>query len=353
MDKILETSERPPVTISEAFSLLAGRIYLVVLKFNCHIIPVDGRMGRGDAPFFLGPALRGAFGHALKEHCCNHPDPIWRYEMKGCPGECDCAYRRVFLSPAPPDLPPPYRGRTYKTHPFSLQAPWLGNVRRDAPFSFEVTLVGDALDDMEAVIAAFFLAGEKGLTTRNWAFRYAVESIHHLKPDGSSPAVWSRERHFATASGSADYLADFIEEKSVMLFKGGVEMRLTAPLYLEVNRKPVRRLQDMDEETLASRAVNNIEELGHFWCGTRLLGGKPALNGGSSSTIFAKEKEDYRMSRLSVESGRPQTLWGLLGSLLIINPRPETVRLLAAMMHIGLGQNRAFGFGRYDLYPLS
>lgn len=339
------------INLDRAFDLISHRFYLSVLTFDCLITHCSGKIERQDLPFFLGPTLRGAFGFALKEYCCDHPDPLWREKLKECPQECDCAYKTIFLSPAQAGLPPPYRGRTYKPHPFTLRAPWLESLQKSMRFAFELTIIGEAHRAVSGFIDGFVLAGIKGLKAKKWSFNFGVEAVHQLCPDGKTYMIWRSGKGFFNTSGSFNSLADFIDEKAVAIFDRGVQVRLNSPLDMVIDRKTITHLSQIEESSLAARLAGSLEELGVFWCGMPPLGGKPVLKGSMNLPIEKTGEWIYQKERLSVQEGNRMPLRGLMGTFHIPSPKPETVRILAAMLHIGLGQNRTFGFGRYDLYP--
>ena len=343
---------RSAIDAGRALEFMSKRFYLSVLRFECTITRCVGKCDGEDSPFFLGPTLRGAFGYALKERLCDHQNPVWREEQKECPPDCDCAYKTIFLSPAPPDLPPPYHGRTFKPHPFTLRAPWLSVVRKGMKFSFEVAVLGDAHRAIAGFIDGFVLVGIRGLLTHKWAFNFVVDIVRQLKPDGNALDVWQVGKGFTEASGSYHFLAEFIDEKAVGIFNKGVEIRLNSPLDMVIDRKTIRRLDQLEETSLAGRLASSLEELGIFWCGLPTLGGKPSLKNSSNLPVEKMGEWTYQKTRLSVQEGNTMPMSGLMGTLRIHRPRPETVRLLAALLHIGIGQNRSFGFGRYDLSPI-
>ncbi|MCL5808187.1 MAG: hypothetical protein M1418_06530 [Deltaproteobacteria bacterium] len=349
----LKKIDASQIDAGDALSFLSKRIYLTVLKFDCIIIDCTCQIDKRGLPFFLGSALRGAFGYSLKEQCCNHPDPLWRVALKECPKGCNCAYKTIFLSPAPLNLPPPYQGRTYKPHPFTLRAPWLSDIQRGRRFSFEITVIGEAHRAIAGFINGFALAGEKGIKTNRLRFNFSVNAVHQLHPDGSGQIVWNAGEEFFDKGLDYIYLYEFINDKTVEIFHSGMDIRLNSPLDLVIGRSTIRHLEQIQEALLVSRLASSLEELGVFWCGTPVLGGKPALRSTLCTLPIELENEwIYETRRLSVQEGNMMPLRGLMGTLRIRRPHQDTIRLLAAMLHIGIGQNKTFGFGRYDLYPI-
>jgi hypothetical protein len=331
---------------------LCPQVYVTVLSFDCRITEVSRKPSRETFPIFLGPILRGAFGFALKELCCDHPDPLWRRERKSCPENCRCAYKTIFLSPSPPDLRPPFKGRTYKPHPFTLRAPWLAAVDRDNRFSFEVTVIGEGVEAIAGFLQGFSLVGKKGLREDGWAWTFDVGSVSQILPDRSE-VVWLADRGFMDAKGEATCIDAFVPEEMVRPFLSGIRILFSSPLSLVYQRRELPHLGALTESILAVRAVHAIEEMGYFWCGVPPMSAKPIFDDDAGEgRIDVRGNSLYCRPKSSVQEGNVRNLGGLLGEVVLLHPRKETIRALAALLHIGIGQNRVYGFGRYELAPL-
>lgn len=92
--------------------------------------------GDEPIPFFIGSALRGAFGHSLKKVCCINP----KYECDGCFAIPTCLYHDFFEQ----------KNKAHK-YRFSIDIP-------SVSWSFSIYLFGDACDRAPYVVSALNMA---------------------------------------------------------------------------------------------------------------------------------------------------------------------------------------------------
>lgn len=109
-------------------------------------------------PEYAGSALRGVFGHALREAACVTRQP----ECGTCAAYRTCAYPAIFETP-----PPPQARRAYGDipHPYVVEPPPWGEQAHAAgsPLQIGLVLIGPALRRLPLVLLAWRHALGRGL----------------------------------------------------------------------------------------------------------------------------------------------------------------------------------------------
>ena len=148
------------------------RVTIDYTRLNVAAVCTQG----GGAPPFLGNALRGAFGHALRRlGCCS-----------GCRQErhaTDCAYAPIF-EPAPhPDTL--LKGQRSVAPPFIFAPSAKGPVRWTPkhPLHFDWVLLGPAFSHAPLLLEALHHALADGLGSQNPA-RFALRTAHAVNGEG-------------------------------------------------------------------------------------------------------------------------------------------------------------------------
>ena len=110
-------------------------------------------------PEYAGSALRGAFGHALKQIACVTRER----DCKACALYRSCAYPAIFETPPP--LSYARRKLSNVPQPFVVEPPPWGERAHAAgsPLAFTTVLIGPALDQLPLVLMAWRRALQLGL----------------------------------------------------------------------------------------------------------------------------------------------------------------------------------------------
>lgn len=337
------------IPLREALPYLLDGVSVLVLAFKCRIDYIKGKPTRESDTLFFGPALRGAFGYSFKDVCCSSKDRNLRLSDKYCPDDCECFYKSFFISPAPPDLPHPYRGRTYMTHPFSIRAPWIAftDSRTEREFDFEVTLVGEAAKATSEVVEAFRLVGEKGLGTPGWSTRFSIETVRQILPGGSQ-VIWKGDVGTVVPICMASTVGSYLLAESGQ-DEGHLSISLTSPLDLQYKRQTIQSLESLTEEIFTISAARALEEMGVFWCGLYPIGEKPVFENNDRLIHRVFRQKKYSCYRYSHQEKNNHSINGVFGRLSYPEAADATHLALRAAYYIGVGQNRGYGFGRYRL----
>jgi len=281
-------------------------------------------------PHYAGPALRGAFGHALRQLNCitGHDD------CTGCRARTACTYAAVFEPPPPPAM---HRPRQRIPPPYVLEPPpGAITLEPGAPFHFGLVLIGPARARLDRVIAALhralardFGGGAVELTT------VQDESGTRLgKPGGNAPiAPQPAGIVSAPPPRRLDRVAlDFVTP--ICLRRNGADLdpaRITAR---DVLMSAVRRVTDCTELHLGSQVNADFSALSQLAADARcnLALRRLALN------------------RHSTRQRRAIPLDGLIGRIELEGTLAPFWPFLHLAQWLHLGRQTVFGFGRFTLH---
>ncbi|GIX21714.1 MAG: CRISPR-associated protein Cas6 [Gammaproteobacteria bacterium] len=162
-------------------------------------------------PRYAGATLRGAFGHALRRRVC----ALGRELCHGCRLIMNCDYPLLFeprlltkepsADPLPADQPP-----------FLIEPPPMPGrpLRLGERFSFDMVLIGEALDKLDTIIAAWRTALSSALGAD--AGQAELEQVAFVPADGIAVTVAGRDPrihpHDATLT-----IPSFPEDRDVTL----------------------------------------------------------------------------------------------------------------------------------------
>lgn len=280
---------------------------------------------------FAGSALRGAFGHALRNSVC----VTGQKTCAPCSLYRSCAYPAVF------ETPPPLDGRRVYSqipNPFVIEPPPPGPFQRQPgeSFEFDVVLIGPALRHLPLIALAWRRALEHGLGTSQGA----VLLLRIDAEDGRTVLDLAEDRlaeHPQTLPMlPAPKALETVELEFVTPFalqRDGREVPLPALTAHDLLMALVRRVANFAEMHLGKTLDADFAALSHAATQVR---GEPALRRLQWSRYSSRQQ---RSMPLSGGVGR----WRLHGDL-----RPFWPFLyLGQWLHVG--KKCTFGFGRYAL----
>lgn len=280
---------------------------------------------------YAGSALRGAFGHALKQIACVTRAP----ECQACPVYRSCDYTAVFETPPPLD----YVRRKYSQipNPFVIEPPAWGG--RDYPegaeFEFAMVLVGPALQHLAHIAAAWqrafrFGIGPDGGTGHMVDIRLegdggvvldakaAVVRPHRPAVDiGSPPASWR--------SVTLEFLTP------LRLQRDGRILRPEAISARDLLMGMLRRTASFVEMHLASRMDVDFGE----------------LNRRSSAIAMSGNLRWARWTRYSHRQQQEMNLDGVVGRVHLEGDLAPFWPLLHLGQWLHVGKGATFGLGQY------
>jgi hypothetical protein len=197
-------------------------------------------------PRFPGSALRGAFGHALKQAVCVMPHG----DCPRCLVASRCLYPYVFETPWPPQAAS-MQGQQHAPHPFVLRAPVFPREQRvegsepgrgaeversetannaaqaasrkpqaghthtlaaGAEITFGLTLLGRAIEQLPYLVFAVHELAERGLSVRR--HKFALSEVVFLAPAGERQTLYTEATaRLETPPNPPPTLADYVHTR--------------------------------------------------------------------------------------------------------------------------------------------
>ena len=335
----------------------------------------------GRLPPFIGPALRGALGHALRLAAC----PMQCQPAQAGDGAPDClhgavcAYATLFDPPHAPGTSAPARPFVLLPPPIDPAGTRLGP---DAPLQFGLRLFGPAVRHVPGVIAAVARLGRLGLgnseseAPRDAAEReaVAVEAVRRLAPPQTDSDRFEAdalvERLVAYESGrlACDLISvtDLRGETvwapglgllgpAAGLILGDAEvpgrtdrlrLRLDTPLRIEIGKQVERR---PTARTLVRATLLRLESLSQSLFGrSHEIAVRPLLDAASTITTTDEAlRPTRRLERYSSSQRRLVPLDGVEGHLDFAGEALGDVAWLFRLAEIlHLGSDTVQGLGR-------
>lgn len=286
-------------------------------------------------PEYAGSALRGAFGHALRQLACTTRAKT----CQGCMLATSCPYPAVFepqkpqggtlaltTPPVPYVIEPPAWGERHHAQGDTLQ--------------FHFTLTGCATDHLNIVIMAWQRALARGVGAGDGTAR--LETIHHCTPQGETLIHRSGEPvlpHAHTITLSEQPL------------QAEATLEFITPLRLQENGHalPPSRIT---AKPLLTALLRRASLLAEHYAGAPLYNTEQfALFAKAAASIEARTDLTWRdWTRYSSRQGRTMQLGGCIGHVTLrgdLAPFSDALRL-GTWLHVG--KEAAFGLGQYRLH---
>lgn len=289
-------------------------------------------------PDYAGSALRGAFGHALRQLACMTKQK----ECGGCPLITTCPYPAIF-SPVPPATHALQNFSAIPV-PYVIEAPE-GGARALAPgdiFSFNVVLIGRALRELPLII----LAWRRGLARGIGAGDGTAELIRVLHCGPTSESEIHRPET-GTIGAHPQHIAMLPSAEN-----GNAVSRATlhiyTPLRLQQNGHALGP-EKLDARTLLMAMIRRANLLAEFHGDGALQKNFAPLHEAAAEIRDDKKLEWRDWTRYSSRQEQKMILGGVVGEWSLEG------RLAAFMPYLDLGQSlhvgkeAAFGLGGYRL----
>ena len=288
-------------------------------------------------PEYLGSALRGAFGWALKKSSC----ALRNQECATCILRQRCAYAWVFETERYTDSAD--GNVNARPHPFVLQpgANTAGTQQAGTPWEFSLLLIGQGIDFLPHIVYSVQQMGEAGIgaATRQGFGRFTLERI--LADD--APV-------FTGDTGRLDHRQ---EPATLALAEPPTEPvhALRVTLHTPLRLKQANALQrDMPFHGLIRAALRRISALE-----TAYGQGEPPLD--YRGLVHDAERVETEVSTLCWQdlkrySNRQQqkvSLSGLAGTVVYRGDLNEFVPLLEYAGRTNLGKQTGFGLGQMTM----
>lgn len=288
---------------------------------------------QSDRPVSRFPAatLRGGFGYTLRRIVCSFKGN----ECSVCILKNKCIYPFLFESAPPADAP---RLRKYRTvpRPFALRPDQDGS-----RVTLDLLLIGDAVGMLPFFIHTLNELGKHGIGK------------------GSVPFTVSR---VCTENGDSLYSAGNAHEcrevEPLVLevqpgepYAGTAALCFKSPLAL---RKDGALLPQFIPDVFITTLLRRITNLNAFYGTDREMDIDPAPYIHAMETLNVEtEMHPAGQSRFSTRQKKTIDYSGILGSVRLSGDIGTLMPLLKAGEVLGVGKNTVFGFGEYDLTPLS
>ena len=258
------------------------------------------------APYFLGSALRGAFGYALKKVVCINPS----YKCEGCFASSSCLYYEFYEAQ-----------NSYHTYRFTSE---LG----DGRFDFSLYLFDESCEKLPYIISALHkMLTEVGLMRDALKFDLFTMSIADklIYSDGEFHLDAIKPQSFTPMLTSDSY---------------DVTLELSTPLRIKKNNKFLR--DDIDLSDIL-RSVHQREQ--------QLCYGESysKLEYTPSYTTVSKQLHYKTLIRKSNRQKSKMNMDGIMGQLTLTNLDPTSYRLLKLGEILGVGKQTVMGLGSIRL----
>ncbi len=258
----------------------------------------------GEAPFFIGSALRGAFGHSLKKVCCINP----KEECEGCFASSTCLYWDFFE-----------KREGAHGYRFCIDMP-------ASSWSFGIYLYEEACDKAPYVISAL----DSAITTIGLGAKRQTPKIESVKANGAD--IYKNGRYDLKDSKPA-----LFDPKTASKIS---KITLKTPLRLKSDGKMVKK-EEITALSIALSAQRRYDEL-------KGEGAKRRRH------EYARENEKANLEFLDLErySNRQKTKMGLggyVGAIECADMKEEMATALRLGEIVGVGKSCVFGLGEIKL----
>ncbi len=325
------------------------------------------RLG-GRLPVYKGSLLRSVLGAALKRISCPFPGR----QCDECTLAARCVFWQVFRTPMPDGLG---FGGDFAPHPFVISPGDFGKVTYEAGerMAFRLTLVGRGIELLPYFVAAFQVAGERGLGSERTPFE--VEVVGALEGTGKWVQVWPEQEGDGVPELTWRDVPWPEGESAVLHFvtpvrlqeKGRLVTRLDFPLLTETLARRVQALgrahcvggegdsRESERRTVAGRAGavggagSSAVAVGHGgegseddWIGEmRELAGKVGARPLRGTSVSRKHYSSRQRHEFELR--------GALGALRLGEGWQSLAPLLAVGQLIHVGKSTSYGYGWYRL----
>lgn len=285
---------------------------------------------------YAGSALRGSFGHALRQLSC-----ITKAKTcEGCPLLTQCPYPLIF---SPHEIP--RSNQLFNTVqqipvPYLVEPPPMGvkTYQKGDLFSFNMVLMGESLGQLALIILAWRRALLRGLGKYEGKGEL-VDVV--LLTDGAEQVVYSEETPVVMAHVPAIQLPTFNDGANIHL-------HFFTPLRIQKDKK-ILGAKDITAQILLRNIIRRVSFVSQFQ-----LGGVMDFNVHDTNSLADSVQDERRLawmdwSRFSSRQQQKMDLGGLTGHWLLRNVPSELLPLIYAGQWLHVGKETSFGLGQFKI----
>lgn len=290
-----------------------------------------------DLPEYLGSAIRGAFGHALKNTVCSMPDT----ECENCPYISNCIYPYIFETFIPNESEIMTKNEK-APHPYIIEPEYFSGKN----MSFNIILIGKvALRTLPYIVYTVINMGKNyGIgKDRN---KFELEEVSLVKPNGKKNKLYNKDQSGISLNSEFYSINDL-----KTLYSEELKIEFVTHARFKQEGKEVNNL---DFYMFMKNLYRRITTISYFHCNEKIeLDFKSLLEKAKEiktieSSLYWKDWERY--------SNRAKTkmkMGGIMGEIIFQGDMKEFFPyiLLGEQLHIGKGAT--FGLGRYRIIPQS
>jgi len=289
-------------------------------------------------PDYAGSALRGAFGHALRQLACM----TRQKECNGCPLITTCPYPAIF-SPLPP---PAHSLQNFSAIPvpYIIEAPEGGARTLTAGdiFAFNVVLIGSALKELPLIILAWRRALARGIG----AGFGSAELIRVLHCNAAGETEIHRPESGAIA-GHKPYIPVTPAAKNSSEVSR-TTLHIYTPLRLQHQGCAIRP-DKLDARTLLMAMIRRANLLAEFHGAGALTRDFSPLYHAAAEISDDKQLTWQDWARYSSRQQQKMTLGGVMGTWSLEGKLAAFMPYLELGQWLHVGKEASFGLGGYRL----
>ncbi len=304
-------------------------------------------------PEFAGSTFRGAFGAMFRRLACMPQCE----DVQTCLVASHCAYARVFEArPAVAGYRPASEGGLPR--PFVIHPPLENrSIGAGTEFSFHLALIGLAIDYLPYFILTWRELGRVGMGRGRGRFHLErVESCRSLNEESfiiysSADELVRNNLELITTEGLLTRSAPLRQVAASDRAKGKVHMRieLLTPTRLKSGGEFLRT--ELPFSVLLSALLRRLESLSFFYCGGSLqLDYKALIARAEEVAVVENSLRWVSWERYSRRQERKIPWGGIMGCVEYRGDFTPFLPFLALGELVGVGNNCAFGLGRYQTH---
>ncbi len=324
-----------------------ARFQLALLKFT---LRAEERI---ELPEFSGSTFRGAFGAMFRRICC----PPHCRDVKTCLIASACAYARIFE--AVPDVAG-YRVASEGglPRPFIIHPPpsRQAAINPGEVVSFHLALVGFVTDYLPYFILTWRELGREGIGRGRGQFHLEkVESCLSLEVAAAQEqrliysATDELVRNSVVALTAERLLAVNSRLSQAVPQPSRLMLELLTPMRLKLSGEFLRA--SLPFEVLVGALLRRLESLSFFYCGGSLnLDYQGLISEAKGVQVMTRDICWVNWERYSRRQERKIPWGGMMGRVEYQGDFMPFLPFLALGELVGVGNNCAFGLGRYQAY---
>ncbi len=285
---------------------------------------------------YAGSALRGAFGHALRQLAC----VTKARECTGCPLLQSCPYPQIFSPHEIPRLQGEFSTMQQIPVPYLIEPPHLGakNLAVNSLLIFNMVLIGSSLQQLPMIILAWRRALLRGLgPTDGKAELLTVE----LLTTNATQVIYSEESPELQLHSTLVRVPQFSAPQDLHL-------HFTTPLRLQKD-KNILGARDINAGILLRNIIRRVSLIAQFQLGQALHFDVPHCNTLADQVIEERRLSWQDWSRYSSRQQQKMELGGLLGHWLLMEVPIDLLPFVYLGQWLHVGKETSFGLGRYQI----